>query len=254
MSKFFSIEYLTLVVTFVTALATFITIQEMKRQRMASQKPSLTTQDLEINILQYYVTENKKFSLEFRKDNSNYANHDLDIYNIGFGVAKDIKMDWFVNYEEIIKLIEANEKFNKYGLKLTENSLIIEWENYYRGFFEIQSDLSSYSNFLFPSKDLIITLKIPYAYLFLSTLYAGSFNLDGKTHVLPHIDFEMSYKDISDKIYSKKMRLYLAINRSIQKINPTKDHNVSLGDFYVKILEIKPIHPLRKWVTYVKSL
>ena len=232
--SFLSWEAISSLATLLAAFATFWTVSEMKRQREASYRPDLSAPDVLIHCSQFYnPNQTPKFTIEYGNENI------LIFHNLGFGVAKEIQIEWENNYHEIIKLIEIKDTSKEFKFTLNGNTLLMEaWGNMWP---RVIGDMQRNSNFLYPDDEL--SIKIPDTYLLLVTIYAHLVFKEIKVNNkfdfnLPSTTFKISYKDIGGKQYEKRMILLTEVNQ-LKGIDPIVANSHNIGSFYAGIRDIK---------------
>jgi hypothetical protein len=104
---------LTGVATVATAVATFLTVREIKRQREASYRPDLVPSHQYAHAYLIPKTNNQAFSWsKSRRDdpatiNLSHDQYSITFFNIGMGPAKNIVASWMVEIEPSVKLINS---------------------------------------------------------------------------------------------------------------------------------------------------
>lgn len=116
-----NIDWLSLVAllaTLITALATFWTVLEVKKQRETSYHPEIYLGNQTVHLYAHkwkdtylpFSYSNDKVKEFSDNDRKNFVN--LDLHNVGFAVAKAIDYEWMF---DIQKIIEDIHKVNRVG-------------------------------------------------------------------------------------------------------------------------------------------
>jgi len=103
--------------TFVTIGLVYQTLREMKNQRIASQKPDLIIPTTRIHTYTYKWNDLKSLPIPiYWSHNPELKAEDIDpilalpsplkLYNVGFGVAKNIELKWTGGYDKTIQQIK----------------------------------------------------------------------------------------------------------------------------------------------------
>ncbi len=126
--------------TLVTVILVFLTLREMQNQRKVSQKPDLVLPESKVYGYVYRTPlDEDPISLfmvthwsdkELEEVPYNYVWSPVDavkLYNVGFGVAKNIELIWTVNYDKTIQQIQdyCYENSLPIILKREEDALVI---------------------------------------------------------------------------------------------------------------------------------
>jgi len=195
---------LTAIAALVTAVVTYISILELKRNRKVSYLPLLKI--LNINCKFMYTCENNKWS---SLRDHNFSN--IDIYNYGNGPAIDVEYNWFIDFEEFILQIK---KFDPHNLiKLERKNQFFSIENSYHNLSQLNStsiaiqpiQVSKNENTYFPQiiKDLLD--------VFFRLAYINAPNNDNLlfSDTLPKIKLEIKYKDLNDYVYTQNYHVLI---------------------------------------------
>lgn len=173
-----------------SAIATFLTVREMKKQREASYLPYI---DYSIPIF-----------------NSDNKNSNLKIYNIGLGVAKNINLSIDMPLERFLPTLNSE-------LLLYRTNIAIE--NNYLKFLKRQDDNSTiidsfsipctmHCNFLFPGKENSVNINLPdYFHILFDIINDMAFNNNNNVckSILKNISFtiSMTFSDVGNKLYKE---------------------------------------------------
>lgn len=108
------ISILTQLGTLVTIILVYLTLREMRNQRIASQRPDLIILDASVTgcadnspfderlSLPGFWSVNKKIE-DMNEFTDKWIIGGIKLYNVGFGVAKNIKVRWTMEYDETIQ-------------------------------------------------------------------------------------------------------------------------------------------------------
>ena len=206
------------IATLCTVVILFFTLREMSKQRKESYKPYITI--LRRNFYGYY----KKFGSlyiptiwsesELRKEevaNIVMPNATFLAVNIGLGPAKEIEIEWELDFVEIIENIKKINDKNSVPLKLTlSDSGWLTLENDSAPFLSVNMNagLKSPYEFLTPvslNKENMSIRTAPGFHILVSLwmhAYLYSFDKDENTTLEP-INFKLiiKFKDVADNIH-----------------------------------------------------
>lgn len=187
-----------------TALVLF-TLFEMQEARNASYRP-----DIAFSITPVSLTWGEEF-LESDKISNGVSNSgstnqhidlsnipSIDLYNIGVGTAKDITISWD-HHNNLSQFTEAFQPYDDIQIRHIGNILFVEKG---RQQTEYGLGLNSTFDFMLNSTDKYYTIQFPVYYfdlykeLFIRTPYNDDF---------PELSLTVSYTDIQNKTYSKKI-------------------------------------------------
>lgn len=217
----------------VSAIVAVVALREIKKQRESSYHPELF---LSINSAKAVIKENKEedASIIYRQFIDDKET-DLDllhftIENIGFGAAKEVKIEWFFDYKKALKMIEDinpkahdNSPMDGYlqirnAKKETIAASWVSWEDI---------DPTTY-DFALPRSQEKFNLgaHIPNEIIDLFVAYAilntGILNVKELFYVyreefkgFPKLKASVSYKDIGDKTYRKNFNIGFLISAGI---------------------------------------
>jgi hypothetical protein len=222
------------VATWVTIILVYFTLREMRNQRKASQKPDIMIPKssfhgygfgIKSSVIQHLLIP-ENWSKEDVEDGENIdrdiwlESAPITLYNVGFGVAKSIKMTWRIQYNETLQqikdycykysvpiIIEQDER----GFSFSEAGVQNE------GFYTIVPEIVQH-DFLMPasitSAGLVSYLPVTYRMVVSLLLYLRfrdglKINTESGAIIhppiaLPPIELELHYDDVEDSHYSKK--------------------------------------------------
>lgn len=218
------IAIFTLLATFVTSAVTFWTVYEFRKQRKNVYIPDLYLED---QILYVYKARNRfifsiKEDLEEGSVNFNFISPcPINLFNIGFASAKNIKCKWDCDIRKIIELINTIDSENVGEIKINASGILEFSKSHWRSIDVPQ--ISSLINFILPSKenDKITSVYFPFLILELYALLHQTFfeafeNTTKKENLrftnlgkFPPVNLEISYKDLTNKLYRKNFLLKL---------------------------------------------
>jgi hypothetical protein len=142
-----------------TVLIAFSTINEMRRQRTHSYFPDLNISDFDFYVYRGDFDEEisniELHSFKERKEEgakiSGFNELEIDIKNIGFGVAKNIRCEWSFNLERAKELICKNESVLWNG---NENAILVESKPLnYEYSIDVRNNFDRKFNFILPYSD-----------------------------------------------------------------------------------------------------
>jgi len=174
------------------AFGTFITVREMKKQRIEQIRPDIFISD---KLVYFKFDSNKGYG--------SYVNQnklpELKIANVGLGYAKQIAFSWYIDINKYVDLIKGYEIGRKYIYKYIENqSLHTEG-----GVIFLDNDLKQYDAVYL--KDKTYTINFPFSYLeILSFLYHLYLEEKLEPSEIPSIELNVDYKDAYNNLYKRK--------------------------------------------------
>ncbi|HLD53752.1 MAG TPA: hypothetical protein VJA82_10630 [Sediminibacterium sp.] len=230
-----------------TAVITFITVLEIKKQREHSYHPDINISNFEFYVYRYdKEEEDVSMNLYYSKKRipagelkNGYNELTIDINNIGLAVAKQVYWYWESDLYEIGRAIKNDEDSNI-------NWVIIERDLFYKAphlnvdwIYSIDEDNSgSFFSFILPYsiENRNHEIQIPQYYLDLYWLYktnevTGEFKNNKKEY--PPLQLHVGYTDIHGKEMQKTFLLYM---RWSFMSNPLRDES-ELAKFNIEIFE-----------------
>ncbi|MET4082846.1 hypothetical protein ABIB40_002810 [Pedobacter sp. UYP30] len=236
----------TLVATLVTALATFWTVLEVKKQRETSYRPEIYLGNQQINFyglkwkdtflpFSYSTEEIKEFN---DMSCENYIN--IDLHNVGFGVAKAIEYEWSFDIQRVIESIDQVNHigfFHVHYDKILEISAPqIEFKFSHMVTNQLRKNTVNY--ILSSSIEKIATkINVPSCYIDLYLIFLSSAlnyyskksetKKEVKTHNIelenfPQLKLKLAYKDLHGKSHSKSFGLRFSFNHLSSPENATE--------------------------------
>lgn len=235
---------------FVAALATFMTVREMAKQRRAAFMPELIINERAASLQARYDTQrklfelNKTFQLTADQPESDYR-QSIKIVNVGLGSAKKINARWTIDTEKMVKVINGiaaahsiNVRF-KYDARL--RCLWIEGKEINSILHMVENQVCQQTTHLLPASfdqegiKLIIPPFFIESNLFCMTAaFKGGANGPGfkSLPILPAADLALEYLDIQDNRYKKRFRLKLDM-LLVKKTPATEKDQFEIYDFEV---------------------
>jgi hypothetical protein len=225
------ITLLTSIAAFISALLFLFTIIEMRNQRKSSYKP-----DIIIKGEGFIINWNEK---KYPDLWNNRVNIFVELFNIGMGAAKYLKLTWEFNIENLSK--EINKYSNKCYIeyKSIEEILSIKIEDFHKGLIFLKNDLCRYIDYLIPVNIHQECMKIclPRSYIELTGLLTYLFFKKPeifKDFNLPELKTTIIYYDIGNNEHKKIFNLKLSPNI----IN---EYQNGVSEFAKGIIEVKEV-------------
>lgn len=232
------------IATWFTMVIVFLTLREMERQRKSSQKPDLIIPTVE---LRGFSTKEKNQKLLIPTELSNEVPHgnnedtlnsktypELEIYNIGFGAAKNIQLVWVLdNVEKTVEAIKNYCYLNSIPIvmKFESDSLNVELDGQ-KVFmpFEYQSTMTQRYHYILPAsvKPAPLTSYFPeyLIHILLPVIICLEIAQSEKKNSRRinffdslSVELQLKYEDISNTKYVKKYQVGLM---SIGYIKPVE--------------------------------
>ena len=226
----------TLIVTFITSCAALLTVRQVKKQRETSYFPELYLGNKLVTI---YGEEYKNTFLPFkylteekREDDIREISHEisLDVFNVGFAVAKAVEYSWSFDLNKIIDIIKIYNKSGFFHVFL-DNALTITVPKLGYQHTHIVSNQIRKKNINYVLQSSIekipTQISIPESYLDLFILYAcisleifESKKTDELTLKTYDIDFDnfppllivITYNDLHGKKHTKNFKISPSLN------------------------------------------
>lgn len=256
------ITYAGLALTFLTAIATLLTVLEMKRQRRHLYRPDLHLESGWHDVYGYDQTEEFKFFKyisEKRNEVTPLENNlwlDVKIWNLGFGAAKFINVKFEFDFKMIFEQLQSvaagyrvtyeKQAFREnpnYEISICKDEKYIATESYNRE--ERTTDI----DFIRPDKDHAVKISIPDAYMRLLSYYVtfkheldnpGSAKLVyvDDLREFPPLFIRLQYLDMANKRYNKKIEARFSImGNHLVKPRPVFGKD-KLGQYRIRCREI----------------
>ncbi|HLO17634.1 MAG TPA: hypothetical protein VK206_22580 [Anaerolineales bacterium] len=215
--------------TWVTIVLVYFTLREMRNQRIASQKPDLIIP--ESTIYAYgYGYEGRTYPLvardwsndkDLKDERHNWERSSLiKLYNVGFGVAKNIELKWTGEYNATLRQIKDY---------CYQHSIPIIIQPHNDGVF-VESDVfASLSpeiykyDFLMPASIASVGLatSVPDAFVELVSILVHLKAHYGRQHLneqsgleinIPSMVLELHYDDLENSHYTKKFEVLFSLS------------------------------------------
>ena len=220
--------YILLIVNIFTLIILYGTLREIRNQRIGAYLPELLIKEKIITFDSEYSENGFKIlnpsNIEFPKIDSvdlDFANimskfpiintksrqYSFEIYNIGLGTAKKIKVEFIYEYTELVKLIQEVDKDKKINVNIfEEGGLQIEIDEN----LDLFPQLEYSSDYVYIKNNEEAIFYIPYAFVDLYCLY---WTLLLKNHRfsaaadylsrVPKIHIKINYVDIYNRNLTK---------------------------------------------------
>jgi len=222
------------IATWLTIILVYFTLIEMRNQRKALQKPDVILPEATIygyaygyegkDTLLIASTWSDEKGLEDLESFSSQAGL-IKLYNVGFGVAKNIVVKWTVDYNETVEQIRDYCYKNSVPLivQLNKNNLsVIDGVGYSPDDYSILDSAFNH-DFLMPVSIVSqgLEVSVPFALVelisiavYLKAHYTGHhLNENSELKVdLPPIALELSYDDLDNSRYSKRFDVIFSIS------------------------------------------
>ncbi|MCE9508049.1 MAG: hypothetical protein K8R48_07030 [Alphaproteobacteria bacterium] len=200
--------------TFLAALAAFLTLLEMHRQRKHSYKPDIVP--IEKTFNGYFESaifctwkENIPQKLA-KRDKTTSADVDikLSLFNLGNGAAKNLQFEWDFEFESFIKKLNSINKKAETGIEIDNSGPLLQFKE--NGQCKIgvnlKPNLKDRKDYLLPASIEREGLKIslPMAYIWLvSNYFYLRFKILSKDlpFGIPDLRLNIEYSDIAGNKY-----------------------------------------------------
>jgi len=187
--------------TIISLLLVFITLLEMKIQRNNTYMPQIVAEsngklEMSWNSIQDFV---------FLKEDTNMYNQiNLDIYNVGVGVARNLKFEW--DNDNMISLANyINNNSNNFCISINHERIVIKTigiESWRLGLERV-----SRLNFLAPNIDEPYKINLPNQYL-----QCYKIMLMDQLYDYPPLKLKVSYTDIQGKEYEQILLITIRLD------------------------------------------
>ncbi|NLP59322.1 hypothetical protein [Lutibacter sp. B1] len=233
-------------VAFIAAIIALFTVNEIKKQRLHSYHPDINMADFSFYVYQGDYDEEIKtnflYTYRERKNEGDsiggFNQLTMDINNIGFGVAKNIKWKWDFDFDKAEKVICENQevwwRMKDNILSVDSKELNVEWT------YDIEEDNEERSfNFILPysNENRKTEIVVPSYFVDLYWLYMAGQLLVEKPKAIyinfPSIELSVFYTDIQSNKISKIFNIDLKFDMISGPGNKSKE----LGKFRFEITE-----------------
>lgn len=217
----------TLVATFVTAIATFLTVWEMKKQRQQSNMPNIVLlpdkrfylyRATSLNNYQYWYWHDINLQETNQVETIRHMQFDIDLFNIGVGSAKNVKFKYKIDTKEHIKFLNDLGIVNVETLDLESDSLnfIAKYGSDMLGTSVEKIDIDFTQTFIPKTDEKASKLKLPMIYLSMFNAFIlsilGKQNTTDYFDKFPSLSLSMTYQDIANNKYKKDFKIYFKLD------------------------------------------
>lgn len=209
--------------TFISAIATLLTVKQMSHQRQASYLPELVLSRTIFEGSPSQITDGTIPTRWIPKTDGVIKSEimhffSLPLTNVGLGAAKDISVSWSFPIEEVISQINdlAQQSLTPLYFILEDGAVSKKSES-------LGSCISFWKNQQYETLDYVlpvsvqkepIPLKIPPVFVLLtsSLLFVSSKNKDSKSTLsIPQLVARLKYRDIGNKTHSTNFEISLQV-------------------------------------------
>jgi len=216
------------IATLATALATFLTVREMARQRRASYRPDIVAArqyayayaTAEANNLRFAWSRERTVTSEVNEKFLLGEKYAITLFNVGFGAAKQIEATWAFDVDVWIKSLNDLAQRTFTSLLIANDphakTVRISGPDYRDTTHMVENQLRSEWGHLLPaSLDRIgIEIDVPSCFLALAALQVsmgsrldpGS-GISPEWAILPEIVLSLKYRDVGAEAHEKVFRL-----------------------------------------------
>lgn len=227
-----------IIITTISAAATlaaafiyYYTLKELKKQRQNTYKPQLfidtsffTVQGVKnddlLMPLKWSDEPIKKHTIVNFKNENSISKYPLKCYNVGFGTATNVNINFSFDINKLIKEIETLQ-FNldnslKVQIEKKETFIWFKCDNKKLPFtnkgISINNNQTDYISYLLPisiNKEAV-SINLPSYFLELLNLYVFYFfeNKNYEREIqIPELLIKLNYKDIAGDLYKQKLKL-----------------------------------------------
>lgn len=241
-------------VSLLTVIATFMSVRELKKQRQASFKPDiyLKSSNVYLYTLKHHSGDLLPFNVSQESTGSNQAKSTfyrptIDIYNIGAGAAKSLRLKADYNLKEIIDLIHSVNSEGYFHTFFTNRTLTISVPSIgYNPVFFVENELSETNiDFSLPSNSgkSVNSIPIPMSYVYLYIVYVYSIlfskprNGEVRTYTVkpfPKLYYNVEFNDLEDTQHQSDFSVSLDIV-SITSFKEEEESNVPIATITVSV-------------------
>lgn len=236
--------------TFIASILVFVTIIEMKKQRLNSTAPDLIFRE---KIFSIFYDESKNIFVwsdqSLDKFNTGNKHHvripylPLEIVNVGLGTAKNIEVKWEYDAKDLIRKINKEDISSLYNIDYNYKSIMI---NKSKGALLLHhsTELICEEEHLLPchlySDTISVLIPSTYLYLINTLFYMLTENNFGQGSLMlensPNLSATISYEDICGTKY--KFNYCMKINLPVvNNVFKTKEKLVTKGT--IKLNRVK---------------
>ena len=223
-----SIALISSVAALFTAIASFLTLVEMGRQRRSSYKPEITISrqsifaypgEYKANIANSWI----KSYLSSLNENSKFLVYKVDLYNIGNGAAKDIKIEWEYEIKKMIDHVNtlAQKNFFNIYCRIDDGWVIIEGKDNVKMRFNIDASVNRHIDYMLPASisespsvvslpTFLVDLISIYYFLIFGRIDSQNMNAEYDEDLLK-FRMNISYNDIGGKSYQTSIHMGVSL-------------------------------------------
>jgi len=214
--------------TLITIVLVYFTLVEMRNQRKASQKPDLLIPKASIYGYVNIYKGKQVFVADAWSDNKDikdgeghvWSETPIKIYNVGFGVAKNIELVWKVNYDKTLQQIKDYCYQNSVPIILQMEGDIVRFQadapfslspQTFKHEFLMPASITSdgLATYVPPAVRELISILI-----YLQSDYRDR-NLNNFSQLeieIPSMDIELKYNDLENSHYTKWFNVEFLVN------------------------------------------
>lgn len=246
------ISFITSAAAFITALLSFFTLFEMKKQRKTSLKPALY---FENGVFHTYWFQPKKelpiywskFSTSEPFNNSSilsshnsFNNVTLECSNIGYGVAKNILLKWSFNINSFIDIFLHLNNNNHIKISKVGSDLMFYIDELKYLSLINKNILEHDINFINPishNNDATFPIVLPFEYINLITILLYLNQVDSNKSInpkhFPSLTLKIDFLDIDNDKYTNSYKIHPFFHSAYTYDNKNKWHELSEITFKV---------------------
>lgn len=233
-----TINLLASIGTFISSIIAIYTLLEVKKQRLSTYKPQLLLKSfivyinksplcLEPEELLLFKTENFN---EYKDNTTTKKEYEISslykIENLGFGIAKNIKVTWSFNMQKALKLVEKEfdkefyfhpyEPLNYYFLHKKNNdkfqfTLKNEKETIQVTNYIAPINVKEHTHYHTIPTDIIAVHFLYFIFKMKLTNTVNENSYGAEFENFPKIDLKIEYYDLNNKKYSNKYKFKTSI-------------------------------------------
>jgi hypothetical protein len=204
------------ILTVISLSLVLATLYEMKVQRNNTYMPQIVAACNNVVEMQWNRKQDIMYLNNSEKASISYNQVYLDVYNIGVGVAKNLKFEWDINnIDNLAKYI--NDNSNNFQINSTNGIYTIKTDGILSGGMEFER--VNNLNFLAPSNDESYKIVFPHLYL-----QCYKIMLIDQLREYPLIKLKISYEDIQGKSYEQILNIRVSPD-FLYSLNGNEDMN-----------------------------
>lgn len=212
-------------------------LEEMKLQRLHSQQPDIFLEHIPLSV--DYESQIVYFNAPWKNGKSDINRKNplnLEIVNIGNGVAKNIGIEIYLEEEYLSQIVEADEKdiFNieisdtDYGYTFFQYSHGEMYKEHSSSNYDVSRKFHSNYNYLNPNDKTQICLDYKIFQILNMHLFLNASNLmTDKMYYYPRFKFVLSYEDSFGNKYRKETDVIINItSTNLKTTDEWKENNI----------------------------